>query len=39
MGQKKKVRLVDRVGRRHVEFWVRNMPRRGKIDLPESLLD
>ena len=39
MGQKKKVRLVDRVGFRQVKFWARNVLRRRKIDLPESLLD
>ena len=39
MGQKKKVRLIDRVGRRHVEFRTRNVSRRRQVDLPESLLD
>jgi len=39
MQQKKKVRLVDRVGRRHVEFRQRNVMRGRKINLLESLLD
>ena len=39
MGQKKKVCLMDRVGRRHVEFRARNVSRGGKINLPDSLLD
>ena len=37
--QKKKVRLVDRIRRRYVEFWTRNIARRGEIDLPKSLFD
>ena len=36
---KKEVCLVDRVGCRHVKFWARNVSRRGKIDLPDSLLE
>ena len=39
MGQKKKVRLVDRVKCRHIKFWARDVSRCRKIDLPESLLD
>ena len=39
MWQKKKVRLMDRVGRRHVKFWTRNVPRCRQIDLAESLFD
>ena len=38
MGQKKKIRLMDRVSR-HIKFGARNISRRGKINLPESLLD
>jgi len=37
--QKKKVRLVDSVRRRYVEFGTRNVVQRGEIDLPESLFD
>ena len=37
--QKKKVRLVDRVGRGNVEFRPRNSPRRGEEYLPERLPD
>ena len=39
MWQKMKVRLVYRVGRRHVKFRARDVSRRREIDLPESLLD
>ena len=39
MGQKKKVRLVDRVGHRHVEFRTRNVSRRRQVNLPEGLPD
>ena len=37
MWQKKKVRLVDRVGRRHIKFRARNVSRGWKIDLPNGL--
>ena len=37
--QKKKVRLVDRVGCGNIEFWSRNAPRCGEVDLPKCLLD
>ena len=37
--QKKKVRLVDRVGCGNIEFRSRNALRRGKVDLPKRLLD
>jgi len=37
--QKKKVRLVNRVGCENVEFWPRNSPRRGEEYLPERLPD
>jgi len=37
--EKKKVRLVDRVRRRYVEFGPWNVSRRGEIDLPEGLFD
>jgi len=37
--QKKKVRLVDRVGCGHVKLWTRNAPRSGEEYLPERLLD
>lgn len=30
---------MHRVGCGHVELWAWNVPRRGKVDLPESLLD
>ena len=39
MGKKKKVHLVDRVGRHHVKIWARNVSRSGKIDPPDSLLE
>ena len=39
MRQKKKVRLVDRVGSGHVELWTRNVPRCGEVDLSKRLLD
>ena len=29
---------MDRVGRRHIKFWARNVSRRRKIDLPDGLL-
>ena len=37
--KEKKVRLVVRVGCRHIKFRARNVSRRGKIDLPERLLE
>ena len=37
MWQKKKVRLVYRVGRRHVKFRARNVSRCRQIDLPNGL--
>ena len=39
MGQKKKVRLVDRATCRHIKFRARNVSQSRKIDLPESLPD
>ena len=39
MWQKKKVRLMDRVRSRDVEFWPRDVAWRRKIDLPEGLFD
>ena len=39
MRQKKKIRLVDRVGCRHVEFRPWNSLRCGEEDLPECLLE
>ena len=39
MGQKKKVRLVDRVGSRHIKFRARDVSQCGRIDLPENLSD
>ena len=37
--QNKKVHLVDRVGCGNIEFWSRNAPWRGEVDLPKRLLD
>ena len=37
--QKIKVRMVDRVSCRYVEFWARNVARRGEMYLPKSLFD